>query len=390
MIDPRYQQLAERLNTLPNGFPPAADGAELRLLQKLYTPEEAAIAAQLRLTKESPAQIAARIGGEPVEIRRQLKSMARRGLIAAGEIKGGIGYGLLPFVVGIYENQGPVIDAELAQLFEVYYQQAFVHVSEVEPQFHRVIPVYESVPVEIEIHPHESAAEIVNQAQAWGVLDCMCRKQKALIGDPCEHPIENTCMTLSQTPGAFDHASVVRALTREEALATLKHVADLGLVHTLGNYREGVSYICNCCTCSCGILRGISEQGFANAVARSAFVSEINADECSSCETCADHCQFSALALTDAGIMGVDRVRCVGCGLCVVNCPEAAISLARRPESEIKPIPVTTGRMGRGAGRFARYKSGRHIVAGGILCMIHVPRKFRSFERSRALLACLS
>ncbi len=33
-----YKSLAERLDALPNGFPPTADGAELRLLVYLYTP----------------------------------------------------------------------------------------------------------------------------------------------------------------------------------------------------------------------------------------------------------------------------------------------------------------------------------------------------------------
>jgi electron transport complex protein RnfB len=336
-----YQQLAARLNSLPSGFPATADGAELRLLEYLYTPEEAALAAQLRQTKETPGQIAARIGAEADDLAKQLKSMAKRGLIAAGRFEDGLRYGLLPFVVGIYENQGPVIDAELARLFEDYYQQSFVHMNAIEPQLHRVIPINESIPIGIEIHPHESAAEIVNQAQAWGVIDCICRKQKALVGDPCEHPVEDTCMVFSQTPGAFDQASLVHALTREEALATLRHAADIGLVHSLGNYREGVSYICNCCTCSCGILRGISEQGLANAVARSPFVSQVDEDLCSSCETCLDVCQFSALALNDAGVMSVNRVRCVGCGQCVINCPDEAISLARRPAEEIKPVPAT-------------------------------------------------
>ncbi len=336
-----YQQLAARLNSLPSGFPSTADGAELRLLEKLYTPEEAALAAQLRMTKETPAQIAERMGAEPGALRKQLKTLAQRGLIAVGKFDDGLRYGLLPFIVGIYENQGPVIDAELAQLFEDYYRQAFVHVSAIEPQFHRVIPINQSIAIGIEIHPHESAAEIVNQAQAWGVVDCICRKQKALVGDPCEHPVENTCMVFSQTPGAFDQASLVHTLTREEALATLRHAAKLGLVHSLGNYREGVSYICNCCTCSCGILRGISEQGMANVVARSAFASQVDEDLCTSCETCLDACQFSALALNDQGMMSVNRVRCVGCGLCVINCPEEAISLARRPADEVKPVPVT-------------------------------------------------
>ena len=29
--------------------------------------------------------------------------------------------------------------------------------------------------------------KIVANAQAWGVLDCICRVQKALIGEACQH-----------------------------------------------------------------------------------------------------------------------------------------------------------------------------------------------------------
>ena len=53
MDDHSYKRLAEHLDALPNGFPPAEDGAELCLLAKLFTPEEAALAAQLRLTLET-------------------------------------------------------------------------------------------------------------------------------------------------------------------------------------------------------------------------------------------------------------------------------------------------------------------------------------------------
>src|SRR5512135_2922261 len=125
MTENPYRLLAQRLDALPNGFPPAPDGAELRLLARLFTPDEAALAAGLRLTLESPAEVAARLGGDPAELLVQLKSMARRGLIKAARTPQGFGFGLLPFVVGIYENQQPVLDAGMARLFEDYYQQAF-------------------------------------------------------------------------------------------------------------------------------------------------------------------------------------------------------------------------------------------------------------------------
>jgi Pyruvate/2-oxoacid:ferredoxin oxidoreductase delta subunit len=267
-----------------------------------------------------------------------LKSMARGGLIAAGRTDDGLGYGLMPFVVGIYEMQVNNLDADLAQLFENYYQQSFGHILEVEPAVHRVIPVGESVRVDLEISPYESVVEIVNNSKSWGVIDCICRKQKALIGDPCDHPVE-VCMMLSRHPGAYDQASHIRALTLEEALDMLEFVAEAGLVHSVSNDQRGSSYICNCCTCSCGILRGISELGIANAVAKSAFINQVDEDLCINCEDCLDFCQFDALSIDV--IAQVDQLRCVGCGVCVPTCPEGALFLVRRPEKEIVPVPAS-------------------------------------------------
>ena len=58
-----YRQLAQRLDSLPNGYPPSPDGLELKLLAKLFTPQEAELASHLRLTIESSRQIAERTGG---------------------------------------------------------------------------------------------------------------------------------------------------------------------------------------------------------------------------------------------------------------------------------------------------------------------------------------
>ena len=332
-----YKLLAERLDALPNGFPATKDGVELRLLAKIFTPEEAALAAQLRLTPETPQQIAARLGLEAEALRQQLKGMARRGLIASGRAEEGLGYGLMPFVVGIYEMQVSRLDEELARLFEQYYQQAFGQVLGVKPQVHRVIPVNETVRVDMEIRPFESAAEIIASAQSWGVLDCICRKQKALIGDACKHPLD-VCMMLSQSPNAFENTTVVRKVTREEAMATLRRAAEAGLVHSVSNNQKGVWYVCNCCTCSCGILRGMAELGIANAVARSAFVNQVDEASCLACGDCVAACQFDALTLEET--LRVNEGRCVGCGVCVLTCPEGALGLARRAQAEVIIPPV--------------------------------------------------
>ena len=335
-----YKKLAERLDALPNGFPPTKDGVELRMLAKLFMPVEAELAAQLRLTREVPEQVAKRLGRDTAEVRGLLKGMARRGLIAAGRTEAGLGYGLLPFVVGIYENQVNSIDKEFALLFESYYKQVFGKVMTTLPQYHRVIPVNESIKVDMEVRPFESAADLVMNAQAWGVLDCICRKQKALIGEGCDHPID-VCMALANVPDAFKDNPVIRAQTCEESLATLKRAAEAGLVHTVSNNQQGVHYICNCCTCSCGILRGMAELGIANVVARSSYVNQVDKAVCNGCEDCISYCQFDALTMSDSLVVEVNAVRCVGCGVCVPVCSTGALGLMLRPESELVLPPET-------------------------------------------------
>jgi heterodisulfide reductase subunit A-like polyferredoxin len=191
----------------------------------------------------------------------------------------------------------------------------------------------------MEVRPFESASEIVNTMQSWGVQDCICRKQKALIGQACEHPID-ICMVMAPMPNAFEKHPVIHALTHDEAMGTLRRAAEAGLVHSVSNSVEGTYYICNCCTCSCGILRGMAELGIANVVASSAFVNQVDEVICNGCEDCIKSCQFNALSMDDL-LAKVDVVRCVGCGVCVITCSTGALGLVRRPEEEVKPVPQT-------------------------------------------------
>ena len=79
--------------------------------------------------------------------------------------------------------------------------------------------------------------------------------------------------------------------------------------------------------------------GIANVVAKSAFVSQVDEDFCFACEDCLDYCQFDALTMSDTVV--INEIRCVGCGLCVLACPDEALTLVRRPEDEILKTPVT-------------------------------------------------
>ncbi len=335
-----YRQLARRLDSIPNGFPATESGIELLLLAKLFTPQEAALAAEMFLVPEPAADIAARAGADPGSARQTLKDMARRGLIRVRKGKGKLTFGLMPFVVGFYEEQLPRMNAELAALVETYFRevggQTFLDAA---PPIHRVIPVGEAVPFDLQVFPYEQAAAIVERAKSWGVRDCICRVQKRMVGEGCDYPLE-TCMVMAPVEHAFDNSEVDRAITKDEALQLLREVEELGLVHTTGNYRDGIHYICNCCPCCCGVLRGLTEFGVPTAVAHSNFQAVVEEETCLGCGACVERCHFGALSLSDE-VAVVDLSRCLGCGVCTPACPTAAIRLERRPEEEVSPPPAT-------------------------------------------------
>ena len=332
-----YKRLAVRLDEIPNGFPATESGVELKILSRLFQPDEAAMVLELKLNPEPVEMIAERTGQEPQALSAKLSEMAERGLIRQKSRNEGPLYGLMPFVVGIYELQLERMDEELARLFEEYYQEAFHELLGIQPAIHRVVPVEQAVAVGIGVVPYETASQLLGQAQSWGVMDCICRVQKRLIGKGCEHPVD-VCLIFSRRQGTFDDSETIRALTKDEALDVLRRAEAAGLVHTVENTQEGVFYVCNCCVCSCAILQGVARYGLLGAVAPSSLRSSVDESSCTGCELCIDRCPFGALSVVD-GLCRVDALRCFGCGLCVSACPDEALTMVRRPEGEVATPP---------------------------------------------------
>lgn len=333
-----YQTLAEKLDATPNGYPKTKSGVELKILAKLFTEEEAALATNLNLEPQTIKEIAEHTQTEEAVIKLQLLSMVKKGLIEIKRAAGkGLVFSLMPFVVGFYERQNGNIDKEFAELFEEYYQESFHQVMTIEPSVHRVIPVERTIPVSIDVMPYEKASTYLDEANSWGVLKCICRVQKKLIGEGCNHTVEN-CLTFSTKTGAFDRTDLIRTLTKDEALKILDDANKEGLVHSTNNAQQDVTYICNCCSCSCGVLRGISEHGCLSSVAGSDFYVRVDEDLCNACENCIDRCQFAALTMVD-GISTVDTKFCFGCGLCVTTCSSEAMSLIQKEGDNLIPPP---------------------------------------------------
>ena len=116
-----YKKLAHHLDNLPDGFTPSDSGVELRLLKRLFTPEEAELSIHLTLEREEASTIANRAGISTEEAEQRLRVMAGKGLIFSTEAKdSSTRYQAVPWVVGIYEFQINKLDKEFVEDLNEY------------------------------------------------------------------------------------------------------------------------------------------------------------------------------------------------------------------------------------------------------------------------------
>ncbi len=337
-----YERLADRLSQTPNGLPRSPKRTELKLLAKMFTPEQAQLGAVMHLYTEDVAAIAARAEVDEKVAHGRLKDMVRRGLARVGRGEKGLAFALLPFVVGSWEESLAYLDREMAELWEALVKETGGQgMLGPGPAHARVIPVEQSVDAQIELAPYERVTELVENSKSFAVRECICRKQKGLIGERCEYPNFN-CVNFAPVEGAFANMPHVKPVTKEEALRILREAEEAGLVHTVYNFQQDLNYICNCCPCCCGILRGVVEFGQAHALARSNYYAVVDKNSCIGCASCVDRCHFGALAVPD-DVCVVDMLRCMGCGLCVSACPEDALRLEHRAPEDQPPPPQNRG-----------------------------------------------
>ena len=122
-----YEELRERLDMFPQGFPSTKSGVEIEILRDLFSPDEAQVMLALGPSPEPVSSVAGKMGRDEEELGKQLYDMSRRGLILRFRVseKEAL-YFLAPWVVGIWEFQVKNLNDENIRLYEKYHEEAMV------------------------------------------------------------------------------------------------------------------------------------------------------------------------------------------------------------------------------------------------------------------------
>ncbi len=337
MTEKAYHQLAKVLDTLPNGFPATQSGIEIKLLKKIFKPQDAELFCDLKLSFETADQIAQRTGRPLEGLEDRLTSMWRRGQIFGVNLGGVKIFKMVPWALGIYEFQLSHMNRELAEMCEeympVYGRQFFKN----KPQLMQVIPVEKEIQAKHEALSYERVSGIIETGKSFQVNECVCKKEQGLLDNPCEKPLD-VCLAIAPVEGVFKNSSVGRVINKDEAYDVLRKSEEAGLVHLTWNVESGHFFICNCCGCCCNVLRSINELGISDAV-NSYYYAQIDPEECVACGVCKEErCQVNAIEERD-DVYRVIEARCIGCGLCISTCPSDAIQLIRKEPAEMTLPP---------------------------------------------------
>jgi ferredoxin len=339
---------------------PAAKRAWREILEILFSPDDAALAARLPVVPTTLADLARRTGASQSDLRVRLEAMAGKGLVLDlhDARTGATTYMLAPPVVGFFElSMMRLSDGlpkeRLARAYEAYMtcDDTFdAEVSAVPTRVSRTLvqetALYDDLASEV--LDWDRATAYVEQADYLAVTNCFCRHVATHLGTACDYPLE-TCLSLGTAARYLVRHGHARQIGREEGRELLEAAREHGLVHIGDNVQQQLSYICSCCACCCVELRA-AQKGMP-VTQPSAFQPAVDDRRCTACGACLRACPVQAMSIVAQGARqggadaatapltsAVDLGACLGCGVCVGACSQGALTMVRRPQAPHVPL----------------------------------------------------
>ncbi|MFX1383141.1 MAG: 4Fe-4S binding protein [Promethearchaeota archaeon] len=340
-----YKELACHLDKMPIGYPTTDSGVELRILKRLFTPENAEIALKLSFIPKPLKKIyrGFKQKGWSIEnLESKLDKMYEKGLINYSEIKEGDQYvkyyANAMLIIGMFEYQLNRLNKDFIEEINQYIEESFMEECNQSgiPQL-RTIPIEQSIDHELNVASYDVLREIIeNSGDSIAVAECICKKSTDILGDPCKKTdLRKVCFSFRRAAEAYVGRGLAEFISKEDALNTLRKVEDAGLVIQPGNSLRPMC-ICCCCDCCCHVLHNQNKLEKPAQFFATNFFAEVDSDICVGCAICKDRCNMNAISIID-NISVVDLNRCIGCGVCIPTCPNEAIKLQKKDNEIIPP-----------------------------------------------------
>ena len=334
-----YEKLRERLDDLATGYPATESKIEIRLLERLFTEDEAELFLSLSPLLQNPDDVAQQLNRDPEQVSVMMELMAQKGLLFRKRKGEQTLYAAIPYVIGIFEFQLGKMDKDFARDHEEYYKTAFSRTfQDHKTPVLRTVPINRQLVADYPVAPYEDVLQIIEKQEKIAIAPCICRSTRKLAGEECDKQIEN-CFSFGSHAEYYVENGMGRYIAIEEAKAIVKKNEEEGLVMQPFNAQK-VGGMCSCCGDCCGVLRSLKMHPSPAEMVQSNYYARVDEAECTACETCVERCQIEAIEVVD-GISTIDLNRCIGCGLCVTTCPVDAIELIQKPVDQLYEPPKT-------------------------------------------------
>jgi NAD-dependent dihydropyrimidine dehydrogenase PreA subunit len=327
------------------------------ILKELYTPMEAEVLVRMPYGISRFEQIAHFSKYDQTELHKTLESLCEKGLVFDIWLGDHYRYALAPMVVGIFEmtmmrTRGELRYSEWARLFneymhgsDVFYAANFKHGEKVSVM--RALPHEEAIEEAsyVEILDYEKTTAIVENAKKFSIGLCSCRHEKLHAGQKsCNVPLD-TCASFDHNAEILIRHGMSKEVSRSEMLDNLARSKEFKLVLSADNVKNNVGFICQCCSCCCNLLLGVSKHGYPNTIVTSTYIPGVDEEKCSGCEKCTQTCPVHAIEMVESVnsqieksfYPKVDKSICLGCGLCSLTCARNAIKLIKRKQQVLHP-----------------------------------------------------
>ncbi len=356
-----YRDLIARLDQGQAGMPqpsdPEAWAGWKEILEIMYEPEEAAIAAKMPGRPARLEKVAAQVGMDAELLHEKLQPMCDKGLVMdlVHPTTGVTRYMLSPPVIGFFEfSMMRVSDGipkkRMAEALHAYTHGDRAFADEVfskETSIGRTVVREDQIEEEArpDVLDWERATAIVNGAKKHAVSICYCRHKAEHLGEQCKAP-QDVCLSMDAGADFVIRREFGREISKDEALQVLARAKKAGLVQIADNVRNRPTYICNCCGCCCGQLQSINQFDL-DGVNPSGFLPESDADRCVGCALCSRVCPVTALSMVADRVDAKQRNnlrpelnadRCIGCGVCAAACRKEAMWMVRGGEQRHVPL----------------------------------------------------